>query len=101
MERAGLKHMHPDNIEGYKRPTPVKYSDEDLLEEVRRVAELVAKPVRTMLDYETHGRTSRTTITNRLGKWQAALERAGIGHMVFTPAKAKPRTKSALQNVRR
>ena len=90
LERAGLASMYVGEIE-VVRPAPSKYPDEELLEEVRRVAQLVGKPILTTLDFERHCRINYTTIKRRFGTWDAVLERAGIAHMRFVAAEAEPR----------
>ncbi len=59
------------------------YPDDALLEEVRRVAELVDKPVLTYSDFEKHAGISVSTMLRRFGKWRITLERAGLDHLFF------------------
>ncbi len=59
------------------------YTDEKLLRELRRVAALVDKPVLTTTDFKKHSTIGPKTIGPRFGCWAAALERAGLGHLVL------------------
>ncbi|QZP37064.1 homing endonuclease associated repeat-containing protein [Halobaculum magnesiiphilum] len=52
------------------------YSDDDLIEDIRGVAaEVGGKP--TLNDYREHGTAAVTTIYDRFGSWQDALDAAG------------------------
>lgn len=65
-----------------RAPSLIKtYSDEALLEEVRRVAGLVRESVLTSTDFAKHAGISASTIASRFGGWRNALERAGLAHM--------------------
>ncbi len=76
LKRAGLDHMHYEEITGIRRGI----SDEDLLAEVRRVAGLVNKPMLSKTEFHRHTHICRKTITERFGyDWRAVLERAGVG----------------------
>jgi len=58
------------------------YTDEALLDELRRIGDLVPKgePL-TKSAYERHSpKVSHSTVTKRFGGWKEALERAGLGH---------------------
>jgi len=57
------------------------HSEEALLAEVRRVAEIVNKPTMTLADFERHARVSLSTVRRRFGDWRNILERAGIGNL--------------------
>ncbi|MHB9038445.1 MAG: homing endonuclease associated repeat-containing protein [Armatimonadota bacterium] len=57
------------------------YPDEALLEEIRRVAGLVGKPVLTSTDFAKHAGIGASTIARRFGGWRNALQHAGLGHM--------------------
>ncbi len=74
LERAGMVH---ETVHGSR----VYYSDEELLREVRRVAELVDRPVLTQSDFNRHSKVVPTTLWLRFGQWPNVLERAGVGHM--------------------
>ncbi|OFX15684.1 MAG: hypothetical protein A2Z18_03525 [Armatimonadetes bacterium RBG_16_58_9] len=75
LERAGMGHAHCSTTNSKK------YSDEELLEKVRRAAELVGKPVLTEKDFHEHSGIRVSTLKHRFGKWRAVLERAGVGHL--------------------
>ena len=51
------------------------------LDEVRRVAATVEKPVLTRDDFSSHSVIDADTIIPRFGSWRATLERAGLGYM--------------------
>jgi hypothetical protein len=62
------------------------YSDEDLLEELRRVAAEHPRARLTQMAFEEYsGRVSSKTITNRFAGWKKALEAAGLGHLYCGP----------------
>ena len=70
LERAGLGHLYC----GSHRRHP----DEYLLAQLRRVAELVGKPVLTPDGFDNHSRLKAKTLSRRFGSWRGALERAGL-----------------------
>ncbi len=72
LERAGLGHMR----RAYSHP-----SDEEMIEEMRRVAGLLEGPTFSSFDLQKHSKMSRTGVCNRFGSWRQALEGAGLGHM--------------------
>jgi hypothetical protein len=72
-----------------------------LIEEIRRVAELVDKPVLTMPDYERNARIAGSTIKRRFGDWLTALERAGVGHMYPESHRVWQSDEALLEEVRR
>ncbi len=77
LERAGLERMDYQSVVMYISDCP----DEVLLDEIRRVAELVTKPVFTHDDFDEHSSRIRSSrIMKRFGGWRPALERAGLGH---------------------
>lgn len=67
------------------------YSDDALLEELRRVASVVNKNKLTTEDFKKHSRVGITTLRRRFGSWQVALEKAKLSHLynkVATPKKS-------------
>lgn len=60
-----------------------QYTDEALLAELRRVADLLPKgEFLTKTAYKGNSpRAAHTTISRRFGGWKEALERAGLGHL--------------------
>ena len=66
----------------YHRNVP----DEDLIEDLKRVAEMHQKPSITVKEYLQYGKYSYGTITHRFGSWNAALKKAGLalerGHLI-------------------
>ncbi len=77
LTRAGLAHMYTTQR---PRPHVGSYSDEALLEEVGRVAQLVDKPTLTTTDFDKHAGIRCATLQQRFGTWRKALERAGLAH---------------------
>jgi hypothetical protein len=60
-----------------------EYTDEALLDEVRRVAALLpaGEPL-TKIVFKQHGpKVSESTLRRRFGSWKDALEKAGLGHL--------------------
>jgi hypothetical protein len=57
-----------------------EYSDEAILAELRRVAELVPDGAFLESDFERLGRVGRNTLRRRFGSWFKALETAGLAH---------------------
>lgn len=53
-------------------------TDEELLADLRRVAELLDKDSVTAEDYSARGRCSPKTLRRRFGSWFCALEKAGL-----------------------
>jgi hypothetical protein len=56
----------------------VPVSDEDLLQDLRSVAELTGQVTVKYNDYESRGKYSATSQANRFGSWNNALLRAGL-----------------------
>lgn len=56
------------------------YSDETVLAEIRRVAELVHQPTLSRTEFRKHSRVSPTTVVRRFGNWKKALHAAGLVH---------------------
>jgi hypothetical protein len=76
-------------------PGNQEYSDEELLDDVRRVAEEVdATPTETQ--YKQHGSHSPTTFRRRIGAWDEVIDAAGLPPREQTPDEA---FLSDLQNV--
>ena len=58
------------------------YSDEAILNEIRRVAQLVQHPTLSRSEFTKHSRVSPTTISRHFGSWKKALQVAGLGSRV-------------------
>ena len=54
------------------------YSEEALLNELRRVAAIVTTQELSTKEFRKHSRVSPSTITRRFGDWQKALQAAGL-----------------------
>ncbi len=74
------------------------YTDESLLDEIRRVAALIpaGEPLTKTL-YQRHSpKVAHTTVRRRFGGWKEALEQAGIGHLYHgQPVSDKMRSQPA------
>lgn len=57
-----------------------EYTDEALLAEVQRVAEIVNEPTLSTAAFTKHARVGLTTLRRRFGGWREALDAAGLGH---------------------
>lgn len=57
------------------------YNDESLIDELRRVANVVGGSRLTRAQFKEEGRVGLTTLRRRFGSWQQALDRAGLGHL--------------------
>lgn len=60
-----------------------EYTDEALLDELRRVASLLPEgsPLTQTAYEELSARVAYTTVRRRFGSWQAALQKAGLGEL--------------------
>ena len=58
----------------YHRNTP----DEELIADVKRVAEALQKQSLTQKEYKLHGKYNPATIARRFGTWNDALKKAGL-----------------------
>lgn len=66
-----------------------EYSDEAIVEELRRVATLVPDGAYLESDFERLGRVGRNTIRRRFGSWFKALHAAGLAHRSTNQIKAR------------
>jgi uncharacterized protein YuzE len=57
------------------------YSDDALLNELRRVASIVNKDKLTIEDFKKHSRVNVTTLRRRFGSWPSALEKATLSNL--------------------
>lgn len=71
--------MEPDGSIRFELDRLVSYDDDSLLAELRRVADLVPGRSFSRTEFDKLSRTSSSTIVRRLGGWQEALQRAGLG----------------------
>ena len=53
-------------------------ADQVLLEDLKHIANLLAKATLTKEEYDKHGRFHSATVRNRFGTWNAALELSGL-----------------------
>lgn len=58
--------------------TAKRLSDDDLVAELRRVAEALGTDTLTMEQFNARASVNAAAIVDRLGSWKAALERAGL-----------------------
>lgn len=66
----------------YELQTLEEYSDETLISELRRVAEVLNGQRLTIERFNSLARVYSTTLRNRFGSWQAALDKAGISEEI-------------------
>lgn len=57
------------------------YSTADIVNEIRRVADLLAVAPLKKREFDNESRVHSSTIIRRFGSWQAGLEAAGRGHL--------------------
>ncbi len=73
----------------------LEYSDQEIIGEIKRVANLLNVTPLTGIAFEKTARVSRGIVNRRFGSWKAALEAADLGHLyagqiVTTRMKAQP-----------
>jgi hypothetical protein len=56
----------------------MRVGDQELTEDLAKVAKVLGKGTVSCKDYETHGRYSHTTQSKRFGSWNGALRAAGL-----------------------
>ena len=66
----------------FELQTLEEYTDEALIAELRRVADLLNGERLTRSKYDTLGRVHSSTLGNRFGSWGAALDKAGISESI-------------------
>ncbi len=74
MKKTELKTGIKFELKEYHRNTP----DEELIDDLKRVAKLLQKDSVTIEDYEQYGNFHPTTLTRRFGKWTSSLKKAGL-----------------------
>ena len=57
---------------------PRNISDDDILQDMRRVAGIVRTSILREREYEQHGKFAVKTAINRVGSWASAVDRAGL-----------------------
>lgn len=67
------------------------YSDEAILDEIRRVAGIVPTSKLSARTFRQHSRVSETCLRERFGSWQRALEAAGLGNRFDSCSQPKSR----------
>jgi len=61
-----------------KRPNR-NTSEEELLEDLKKVAGQLGKQTVSIGEYDTYGKFHPTTLTRKIGSWFLCLEKAGLG----------------------
>ena len=56
------------------------YDEATVLDEIRRVADLVDSPALTAREFDRHAKVSASHLRRRFGSWRQALEAASLGH---------------------
>lgn len=77
------------------------YSDEALLQELRRVAEITGAQSLTRRVFRAHSKAGASTIARRFGGWKHALDRAGLGEHYSGVHTVAISSDSILEEVRR
>jgi len=65
------------------------YSDQSLLNELRRIANAVGRNLLTIKDIDEHGRCSYALLKLRFGGLRAAMRAAGLGGEGFPPRRLR------------
>ena len=55
-------------------------SEEEVIEDMKRVAELLNKSSFTISDYQKHGKYHNSTLSKKFGSWKCALNSAGLNY---------------------
>jgi len=77
--RAGLAHRFSGGAPcKFVRKTPEKYSDQDLISELRAVAGRLGTTRLTVAVFNHHAMPNAETLRRRFGSWADALKRAGL-----------------------
>jgi hypothetical protein len=64
-------------------------TDEELLADMKNVAEKLRTDKLTVRDYDEHGKFSSPTVKSRFGSWNTALEKIGLIVSVYPNASEK------------
>lgn len=63
-------------------------TDDALISEVRRVANMIGAGRFTIVEFSKHSKVCVSTLRRRFGSWPGALEAAGLPHLYIAPAPA-------------
>ena len=66
-------------LKKYHRDVP----DEALLDDLRRVSQIVGKDTVKQLEYRQHGQFHDNTLCSRFGSWNTVLKKAGLAESTF------------------
>jgi 5-methylcytosine-specific restriction endonuclease McrA/predicted transcriptional regulator len=80
LARAGLEHRYSGRVVSakMKRQLAREMSDEEMLIELRRVAQMQPTSLLTQRRFDAHAEISSRAVANRFGSWRAALDSAGL-----------------------
>lgn len=78
-----------DNAMKFKPARLIQYTDDAILEEIRRVAAIVDQSKLTTSDFNEHSRVGLTTLRRRFGSWSKALAAAGVGELYNSVPEAR------------
>ncbi len=80
LRRAGLSNRYSGAVVSHRMRTGCghRYSDSDMLAELRRVADELGLTSFTVRQYNAHGRIHSTSIVRTFGSWHAAIVRANL-----------------------
>lgn len=62
------------------------HEEETLLDEIRRVAELIESEFITISEFDRHARITASGLGQRFGSWSKALQKAGLAHRFARPS---------------
>jgi 5-methylcytosine-specific restriction endonuclease McrA len=79
---------------------PIDYSDEALLQEIRRVSKLIEKPL-TRTKFESNSKYSASTIEKKFGGWIEALRKAGLDSTHWNLANKKISKEEIINELKR
>ncbi len=54
------------------------YTDDQIIEEIRRIAAALGKKSLTLAEFKKHGSISDSTVSNKFGSWNNAVQKAGL-----------------------
>ncbi|HEV2339641.1 MAG TPA: HNH endonuclease [Patescibacteria group bacterium] len=97
---AGLGHKYigTEITDKMRLQKAQQLTDQEVLKELKRVAEALDVKVIRRKDFDQHSEISSGTFISRFGGWQQALEKAGVGHKysgtIITENMRKPKAKS-------
>jgi hypothetical protein len=78
LRAVGLSHRYSGPAVTERMRSNKRHSEDELVAEMRRVADALGSDVLTMKEFNAHASVYAGSIERRFGSWKAALERAGL-----------------------